>query len=465
MMNNKQTKPNILFILIDSLRADKCSGENRTCKTPNLDKMIKNGVYFTHAISPSDASLVSLRSIFTGLLPFKTGTIKNKRVGSNMKANFPTMISILRNAGYQTIGKVPSLATFNSVYSEFEDDEKYSVDKQWPRLDDGIGLEIIKKIKIELKEPWFYYTHILDVHSKVNPKMPPLVIPEKFDNEQFGSSKYERAVSATDYWLGEILKNVDLEKTLVIVTADHGSFIPYFQNDVEISLEETPTTKLPNIKTPKFLNSLKSKAYTILRDNEEKSILAKLKNISITEYEKRNLLCIYDKKPFKVLYDDLVRVPLLFIGKNMPQGKIFDQQVSTQNILPTIIDILQLEENICTDGHSLCPIIEGKKIEEEPVFIQSSFPMEKEFGYLVGIRTSKYKYNRSIDNPEQNVFLYDLQKDPKEERNISNEQPKLIDEYENLLSSHLSQTQNEEEEIGEDEMKVIENELKRLGYI
>ena len=30
---------------------------------------------------------------------------------------------------------------------------------------------------------------------------------------------------------------------------------------------------------------------------------------------------------------------------------------------------------------------------------------------------------------------------------------------------NLSQTQNEEEQIGEDEMKNIENELKRLGYI
>ena len=40
--------------------------------------------------------------------------------------------------------------------------------------------------------------------------MPPLVIPEKYDDEQFGRSKYERAVSATDYWLGEILKNIDL---------------------------------------------------------------------------------------------------------------------------------------------------------------------------------------------------------------------------------------------------------------
>ena len=90
--------------------------------------------------------------------------------------------------------------------------------------------------------------------------------------------------------------------------------------------------------------------------------------------------------------------------------------------------------------------------------------MEKESGYLVGIRTSKYKYNRSIDNPKQNVFLYDLQKDPKEEKNIGDEQTKLIDEYENFLKNCLSQTQNEEE-FEKSEIKIIENELKRLGYI
>ena len=45
--------------------------------------------------------------------------------------------------------------------------------------------------------------------------MPPLVIPEKYDKDKFGESKYERAVSATDYWLGEILKNINLENTIV----------------------------------------------------------------------------------------------------------------------------------------------------------------------------------------------------------------------------------------------------------
>ena len=91
--------------------------------------------------------------------------------------------------------------------------------------------------------------------------------------------------------------------------------------------------------------------------------------------------------------------------------------------------------------------------------------MEKEFGYLVGIRTSKYKYNRSIDNPKQNVFLYDLQKDPKEEKNIADEHADIVNEYENILKNCLSQTQNEEEKLEKSETKIVEEELRRLGYI
>jgi len=130
------TKPNILFLLIDSLRADKCYGENRTCVTPNLDKIVKNGAYFTQAISPSDATVLSLRSIFTGLLPFKTGTIKNKRIDSNMEKKIPTITSILKKSGYKIIGKVPSFTFMDSVYSVFENNDKFSIDKQWPRLED-----------------------------------------------------------------------------------------------------------------------------------------------------------------------------------------------------------------------------------------------------------------------------------------------------------------------------------------
>ena len=66
-------KPNILFIVIDSLKADKIYGENKTSKTPNIDKMIKHGVLFTKTVSPAASTRISLGSIFTGLFPFKTG--------------------------------------------------------------------------------------------------------------------------------------------------------------------------------------------------------------------------------------------------------------------------------------------------------------------------------------------------------------------------------------------------------
>ena len=44
-------RPNILFIVFDSLRADKFFGKEKNSSTPNFDKLIKSGVYFKQAIS------------------------------------------------------------------------------------------------------------------------------------------------------------------------------------------------------------------------------------------------------------------------------------------------------------------------------------------------------------------------------------------------------------------------------
>ena len=49
--------------MLDSLRADKSYGNKRKCVTPNLDGMIKNGTYFTQAISPADGTILSIKRI------------------------------------------------------------------------------------------------------------------------------------------------------------------------------------------------------------------------------------------------------------------------------------------------------------------------------------------------------------------------------------------------------------------
>ena len=65
--------PNIIFFLIDGLRADQVYGENKTSVTPNIDSLIKKGLYFTNAFSSVDGTILSLRTIFHSHFPIKSG--------------------------------------------------------------------------------------------------------------------------------------------------------------------------------------------------------------------------------------------------------------------------------------------------------------------------------------------------------------------------------------------------------
>ena len=95
----KCLKPNILFLVIDSFRADKFFGSNKSSLTPNIDKMIQNGVYFKQAISSADGTPLSLASIFTGLHPFKT-EINTERL-QKINPNLETYYDILKNLNYK----------------------------------------------------------------------------------------------------------------------------------------------------------------------------------------------------------------------------------------------------------------------------------------------------------------------------------------------------------------------------
>ena len=66
-------KSNILFIGIDSFRSDKCYGKNKSSKTPNIDRLIENGVYFDQHISVSDGSYTCMGAVFASQYPFQSG--------------------------------------------------------------------------------------------------------------------------------------------------------------------------------------------------------------------------------------------------------------------------------------------------------------------------------------------------------------------------------------------------------
>ena len=125
-------KPNILFFLLDSVRADKFYGPNKTSITSNLDALIKNGTYFNQAISSSDATILSLNSFFNSLYSYKIGNRTWKII---LKEN--NNLEILKNNGYHIFGTFPDLSSYDALseFCENEDKVFYPSDKKAKDVD------------------------------------------------------------------------------------------------------------------------------------------------------------------------------------------------------------------------------------------------------------------------------------------------------------------------------------------
>jgi len=169
-----------------------------------------------------------------------------------------------------------------------------------------------------------------------------------------------------------------------------------------------------------------------------------------------------DKDHF--IFDDKIKVPLLFIGKNVPKGKKVSQQVRTVDIFPTIFELLGIKFNDEIDGSSLNNLINGVDENEKIAYIESNPLVLTESNDVIGLRTSKYKYFRDKNNPKNRVHLYDLENDPYEDVNIKSANIDKINEFENILSDLLKNSKNNsnDDELNSEE---IENELRKLGYV
>ena len=94
-------KPNILWIVMDTVRSDRlsCYGYHRNT-TPNIDRIASEGVLFENAISPAPWTLPSHASMFTGMFPSKHGTDAEHQW---LEEDFNTIAEILYLYGYKTM--------------------------------------------------------------------------------------------------------------------------------------------------------------------------------------------------------------------------------------------------------------------------------------------------------------------------------------------------------------------------
>jgi len=93
-------KWNIVFLIADDLGApDLGSYGNSAVKTPNLDRLAKEGVLFTKAYVTSAQCSPSRASILTGRSPHAVGA---SRLHVDAQKEFPSVVEMLKGAGYFT---------------------------------------------------------------------------------------------------------------------------------------------------------------------------------------------------------------------------------------------------------------------------------------------------------------------------------------------------------------------------
>ena len=212
---------------------------------------------------------------------------------------------------------------------------------------------------------------------------------------------------------------------------------------------------------PHSTHKIGAKMIVGLRNKIRDSRLKKA-NEGLTPYQKRSRLPHFRLS----LFDEVIRIPLLFIAKNIPEDKQLSQQISNVDLFPTILDILGFSDNSQRYGRSLVPYFKGENMEEREVYLHTIPYVEKSVDDKVGIRTSKYKYFRYARESSEKINLYDLSKDPQENNNIASENPAIVKEMEAILEGLTKNaTIDEPEKLTEEQEKIIEKQLKEMGYI
>ena len=478
-------RPNIIFFLVDGLRADQCFGKDKTSFTPNIDSLIQKGMYFTSAFSPVDGTIISLNTIFSS--NFQVG---NAARFQKISLNENNLIDILKKNGYHIYGTLPNFASFNSLLERFENENNNeqieNSDKNAGELIDpvaaqflgqkiegnhseyeryratlpkGLAENIIQLLESKKQEPYFCYFHIFDLHPLREGREPTGI--KDFDDEKFGSSLYERTVSSIDFWLGKILEHIDLDNTLVILTADHGERIPYGglrRVDFEPKLEASKKIGLKIL--PKSTHKVGGKILSNIRKSVGDKKLNK-SNKKLTNYQKRS------RDPYFTLslFDEMIHVPLLFVGNSI-KPKIITKQVRHVDISPTIYELLDIPLDRKISGKSLISLDDESSQEENPNYLHTMPYLKLSPSDMVGLRTSKHKYFRAARDPKEDVNLYDLKNDPCENDNIAETNKELVTQFEKkILQLEKDNLPQYEEKISEKELQRISNELKRLGYM
>lgn len=392
---------NVLLITLDTTRADRlgCYGYQRA-KTPNIDRLAAKGVRFLNVFSQVPLTTPSHCSILTGTYPLYH-QVHNNGVYV-LSPSILTLAEVLNGKGFATAAFI----------SSFTVDSRFGLDQGFEVYDDKFAeAQAFKALNSERKAEKTFeaFSRWLDQNQARNficwvhyydPHLP--YDPPAPYNVEFADSPYDGEIAYMDQVIGKTIEALQekglLARTLVILAGDHGEA---FGEKVEAG-------------------------HGVF------------------------------------LYDGTMKVPLIFYAeKHLPAGLVVKSRVRLIDLMPSVLDMLNLPANKEVQGTSLLPYIGGKRKGDLSSYIETYFPREN-YGWseLVGLVDGDWKYIRA---PKEE--LYNLKSDPGERENVIGKENRVAREKRaklaDVLARYSSGMKSEKKELTSEEKE----KLRSLGYL
>ncbi len=373
------------------------------------------------SISQSTVTLSSHASIFTSRYASQHKAFSGSRILEDSEL---TLAEILKRHGYTTAGFVDNgeMAGFFNIGQGFDtyDDEGGGIAR--------INLKVFKWLESNKRKKFFLFIHCYDCHwpyayifaalrnlsrsdyDNFRAKSENLLEKKTTDDKSLLKSWkmfYEVSIFYMDKQIGKLLRKIEhlglAKKTLIIFTSDHGE-----------------------------------------------------------EFMGHGHLLHGD-----TVYDEAIKVPLIFKSERlfMP-GKIANQ-VRSIDIVPTILEILNIPVPKIMMGKSLLGLMQGDKEAERVAFSEDAYRV------LLSCRNSKYKLIKYHYGSLEE--FYDLQNDPQEKDSSGYCKPENFNVFMAFLKQEIiwevatrysAQFDKKPEKISELKKDgVLKNELRSLGYL
>ncbi len=328
-------RPNVILILIDTLRSDHLSVAGYPAGTsPFLEELAARGTFFEHFYAHSAVTRPSVATLLTSQFISGHGIANQGTAG--LAPDLCILPALFQDAGYRTLAFVtnpqihPRLG-FARGFDRFEPLFSKTLDPTRVAPRDLVKMpadEVFSVVEGDLarsgRRPFFAFVHLLDPHGPYQPR--------PADAARFVDPNYRGDISGSVEDFGRIAQ---LRRN----PADLAHFQALY--DAEIAATDRALAG--------FVDWL-----------EQHALLART-HLIITADHGEEFLEHGGTGHSRKIYEETTRVPLLWLGPGVPRGRRIGELAGLIDVLPTLVDLLELPapSGAGFQGRSLRPLWEA----------------------------------------------------------------------------------------------------------